>query len=79
MAGRHIRRRNAAEDFEALTVSIGVAEYRLGEPLTVLIDRSDAALYRAKSDGRNRAVAETALQKSRPPKHARSKPGARDH
>lgn len=79
MAGRHIRRRNVAEDFEAVTVSIGVAEYRLGEPLTVLIDRSDAALYRAKDDGRNRAIAETALEKTRSAKRARSKPGAGDH
>jgi diguanylate cyclase len=76
MAGRHIRRKKTAEDFGAVTVSIGVAEYRLGEPLTALIERSDAALYRAKSDGRNRAITETALAKSpASPKPARPKPG----
>lgn len=61
MAARHIRRKSTAEDFGAVTLSIGVAEYQLGEPLTTLIDRADAALYRAKSAGRNRAVNETAL------------------
>jgi len=63
MAGRHVRRKSTAEDFGVVTLSIGVAEYRLGEPLSALIDRADAALYRAKSAGRNRAVNETALAK----------------
>jgi diguanylate cyclase len=61
LAGRRFRRKNPGDDFGSVTVSIGIAVYRLGEPLTVLIERADSALYRAKSDGRNRAVTELAL------------------
>lgn len=37
-----------------LTVSLGVAEYRAGEGLDELLNRADAALYDAKTQGRNR-------------------------
>jgi len=37
-----------------LTVSVGVAEYRLGEAVAQVIARADEALYLAKSLGRNR-------------------------
>ncbi|PCF94894.1 GGDEF domain-containing protein [Vreelandella nigrificans] len=36
-----------------VTLSIGVAEYRCGEPLTNLIERADKALYGAKDIGRD--------------------------
>ena len=39
-----------------LTVSVGVAEYRLGERVAQTIVRADQALYLAKSGGRNRVV-----------------------
>jgi len=39
-----------------LTVSVGVAERRASEPGTVLIQRADAALYRAKGSGRDRVI-----------------------
>lgn len=37
-----------------ISLSIGVAQYREGEKITDLIARADAALYRAKQQGRNR-------------------------
>ncbi|TFW31811.1 bifunctional diguanylate cyclase/phosphodiesterase [Massilia horti] len=40
----------------ALTVSIGVAEFRQGEPVAQTVGRADEALYVAKSSGRNRVV-----------------------
>jgi diguanylate cyclase (GGDEF)-like protein len=58
-----VRRRIAAEAFAELhegrrvTMSIGVATYRLAEPLEALLARADEALYRGKADGRNRVVA----------------------
>ncbi|HEX9172191.1 MAG TPA: diguanylate cyclase [Telluria sp.] len=39
-----------------LTVSIGVAEYRSGEPIAQTVGRADEALYLAKSGGRNRVL-----------------------
>jgi diguanylate cyclase (GGDEF)-like protein len=40
----------------ALTVSIGVAGYRIGEAVGLAVARADQALYLAKSSGRNRVV-----------------------
>ncbi|CAG4927363.1 GGDEF domain-containing protein [Paraburkholderia saeva] len=38
------------------TFSVGVDQYRAGEPLPALMARADAALYLAKASGRNRVV-----------------------
>jgi diguanylate cyclase (GGDEF)-like protein len=40
----------------AVTVSIGVAEFRTGESIAQTVARADEALYQAKSSGRNRVV-----------------------
>jgi len=40
-----------------ITVSIGASEIAEGDTLEAAVDLADAALYRAKSEGRNRAVA----------------------
>lgn len=58
--GERIRSRIAGEKFRAaraetaLTVSIGIAEYRANEPIHETLARADQALYRAKRNGRNR-------------------------
>jgi diguanylate cyclase len=44
-----------------VTVSIGAALYRPGEPLETFINRSDQALYLAKNSGRNRVATESDL------------------
>lgn len=57
------RLRNAIEALQfpeigegfAVTVSLGYTQYRTLEPIAQCIARADAALYRAKSAGRNRA------------------------
>jgi diguanylate cyclase len=38
----------------SLSVSLGVAEYRMGQSIDELLSLADEALYRAKSQGRNR-------------------------
>ncbi|MCR9159798.1 MAG: diguanylate cyclase [Nannocystaceae bacterium] len=42
-----------------VTVSTGVAMQRTDEPLGAAVERADAALYRAKRDGRNRVLSAT--------------------
>ena len=48
------------EDGFEMTASIGIAEYRPGESLDDLLNRSDHALYAAKSGGRDRIVVASA-------------------
>jgi len=51
-----ITRRSTGEDIGNVTVSIGVTEFRPGEPAEAMISRCDAALYRAKRAGRNQTI-----------------------
>lgn len=44
-----------------ITISIGVAQHRPGESMASLIERADAALYRAKDLGRNQVCTEAEM------------------
>ena len=57
-----ITRRSTGQLLPAMTVSIGVAQFRPGETTTQLIERCDGALYLAKRTGRNRVVTEKRLE-----------------
>jgi diguanylate cyclase len=61
VAKRRIIRKSTDEVIAAITISGGVALHRPGEPLNALIERSDAALYRAKDAGRNQVLPEAKL------------------
>lgn len=51
-------RRTTGQEIASVTVSIGVAQFRLTESAEAMIKRCDRALYQAKRLGRNRTVTE---------------------
>jgi diguanylate cyclase len=51
-----LKRPNSGSVVGGISVSIGVAAYRMGESVEALIQRCDQALYRSKSLGRNRVT-----------------------
>jgi diguanylate cyclase len=56
-AKKIVNRRNGAT-LGQITLSIGVAQYRAGEPASELVHRADEALYLAKSSGRDKVSSE---------------------
>lgn len=58
IAGRHMKRKSTGESIGKITCSFGIAKYRHNEHRNDFLERADAALYRSKSNGRNRITLE---------------------
>jgi diguanylate cyclase (GGDEF)-like protein/hemerythrin-like metal-binding protein len=54
ITARELHRRSTSESLGRLTISIGAAEYRLGEAADALVERADHWMYAAKQAGRTR-------------------------
>jgi diguanylate cyclase len=61
IAEARLTRRTTGEEIASITVSIGVAQFRLAESAEAMIERCDRGLYQAKRLGRNRTVTENEL------------------
>ncbi len=70
VAAHRLRARGSGKDLGVVTLSMGVAQYRPGEPLSQLFARADRALYLAKQQGRNRVVDERMLPEEEAPEKA---------
>ncbi len=56
IGSRALRRRSTDDELGAVTISAGLAERHVGESGSQLLDRSDAALYVSKHNGRDRVT-----------------------
>jgi diguanylate cyclase len=64
LANKKIVNRKTGKQLGTITLSIGVAKFVYGEPLTQLISRADGAMYVAKKSGRNQVRSEDDIQPS---------------
>jgi diguanylate cyclase len=58
IADARLTKRTTGQEIGSVTVSIGVAQFRLAESSDALVERCDRGLYHAKNTGRNRTIAE---------------------
>jgi diguanylate cyclase len=56
IAGKELKQKSTGASLGHVTISIGVAEYEIGDTVEALIARADNCLYCAKREGRNRVV-----------------------
>lgn len=54
IGGQRLIKRGTGEQIGQVTLSVGVAQYQIGEGIASLVERADAALYEAKRTGRNK-------------------------
>jgi diguanylate cyclase len=59
---KELMKRSSGERLGRITISIGAATLRPSDTAQSLIERSDACLYRAKHNGRNRVVGEREIE-----------------
>lgn len=62
VSSKRIRKKSTGEDFGNITMSMGIALFKHGEPLDDLVQRADQSLYHAKGTGRNRVVTKQELE-----------------
>lgn len=55
---RELLRRSSGESLGRVTVSLGIAQWRMEDSVRSLLQRADLCLYRAKQAGRNRTVSD---------------------
>ncbi len=58
LAKSELKNSKSGQRYGRITLSFGLAQYRVGETLADFVDRCDAALYHAKETGRDRVVSE---------------------
>ena len=61
VSAKKVVNRRTGVNLGQITLSIGVAEYRAGEPASELVHRADEALYQAKAAGRDKVSSEKDL------------------
>lgn len=61
VGGKKLRNLKTNQTLGTISLSVGVSEYRIGEPLDQFFERADEALYLAKSTGRDRVCHEKHL------------------
>ncbi|MBB4287385.1 GGDEF domain-containing protein [Roseospira goensis] len=64
VANKRITNRRSGQELGRITLSIGAAEYALGESVSEMVQRADKALYTAKRLGRNQVVSQYELDGS---------------